>query len=49
MEGSPMENYTHEDCIIIDGIAFRAGECIENVTDKFKEIESLMAEFQNSL
>ncbi|KAM7176658.1 zinc finger CW-type PWWP domain protein 2 [Macrochelys suwanniensis] len=48
-EGSPMENYTQEDCIIIDGIAFRAGECIENITNKFKEIDSLMAEFQDSL
>uniref|UniRef100_A0A452IQT0 Zinc finger CW-type and PWWP domain containing 2 n=1 Tax=Gopherus agassizii TaxID=38772 RepID=A0A452IQT0_9SAUR len=48
-EGSPMENYTQEDCIIMDGIAFRAGECIENITNKFKEIDSLMAEFQDSL
>ncbi|XP_065254489.1 zinc finger CW-type PWWP domain protein 2 [Emys orbicularis] len=48
-EGSPMENYTQEDCIIIDGIAFRAGECIDNISNKFKEIDSLMAEFQDSL
>uniref|UniRef100_A0A674HVL4 Zinc finger CW-type and PWWP domain containing 2 n=1 Tax=Terrapene triunguis TaxID=2587831 RepID=A0A674HVL4_9SAUR len=48
-EGSPMENCTQEDCIIIDGIAFRAGECIENISNKFKEIDSLMAEFQDNL
>ncbi|XP_034615275.1 zinc finger CW-type PWWP domain protein 2 [Trachemys scripta elegans] len=48
-EGSPMENYTQEDCIIIDGLAFRAGECIENISNTFKEIDSLMAEFQDSL
>ncbi|XP_074842229.1 zinc finger CW-type PWWP domain protein 2 [Carettochelys insculpta] len=48
-EGSPVENYTQEDCIIIDGIPFKAGECIENITNKFKEIDSLMSEFQDSL
>uniref|UniRef100_A0A8D0HPP1 Zinc finger CW-type and PWWP domain containing 2 n=1 Tax=Sphenodon punctatus TaxID=8508 RepID=A0A8D0HPP1_SPHPU len=48
-EESSVENCTQEDCIIIDGIAFRTGECIENITDKFKEIDSLMAELQDSL
>ncbi|XP_077159580.1 zinc finger CW-type PWWP domain protein 2 isoform X2 [Paroedura picta] len=45
----PMEINTQEDCIIIDGKAFKAGECIESITDRFKEIDSLMAEFQDSL
>ncbi|XP_061442398.1 zinc finger CW-type PWWP domain protein 2 isoform X2 [Rhineura floridana] len=48
-EKRPMEISTQEDCIIIDGKAFKAGECIESITDRFKEIDSLMAEFQDSL
>lgn len=48
-EKGPMEINTQEDCIIIDGKAFKAGECIESITDRFKEIDSLMAEFQDSL
>ncbi|XP_028607204.2 zinc finger CW-type PWWP domain protein 2 [Podarcis muralis] len=48
-EKRPMEINAQEDCIIIDGKAFKAGECIESITDRFKEIESLMAEFQDSL
>uniref|UniRef100_A0A8D0BXG9 Zinc finger CW-type and PWWP domain containing 2 n=1 Tax=Salvator merianae TaxID=96440 RepID=A0A8D0BXG9_SALMN len=48
-EKRPMEINTPEDCIIIDGKAFKAEECIENITDRFKEIDSLMAEFQQSL
>ncbi|XP_062983615.1 zinc finger CW-type PWWP domain protein 2 [Elgaria multicarinata webbii] len=48
-EKRPMEIHTQEDCIIIDGKAFKAGECIESIADRFKEIESLMAEFQDSL
>ncbi|XP_044275082.1 zinc finger CW-type PWWP domain protein 2 [Varanus komodoensis] len=48
-EKRPMEINTQEDCIIIDGKAFKAGECIESITDRFKEIDSLMAEFQDSL
>lgn len=43
-----METNTHEDSIIIDGEAFKAGNCIESVTDTFKEIDSLMAEFKGS-
>ncbi|XP_019353568.1 zinc finger CW-type PWWP domain protein 2 isoform X3 [Alligator mississippiensis] len=46
-EGSPAESYCQEDCVVIDGIAFRVVDCIENITNKFKEIDSLMAEFQN--
>ncbi|XP_060637868.2 zinc finger CW-type PWWP domain protein 2 [Anolis sagrei] len=48
-EKRPMEINTQEDCIIIDGKALKAGECIESITDRFKEIDSLMAEFQDSL
>ncbi|XP_072859536.2 zinc finger CW-type PWWP domain protein 2 [Pogona vitticeps] len=48
-EKRPMEINTLEDSIIIDGKAFKAEECIENITDRFKEIDSLMAEFQDSL
>ncbi|KAM6451661.1 zinc finger CW-type PWWP domain protein 2 [Liasis olivaceus] len=48
-ERRPMEINTQEDCIIIDGKAFKAGECIESITEQFKEIDSLMANFQGSL
>ncbi|XP_051819428.1 zinc finger CW-type PWWP domain protein 2 [Antechinus flavipes] len=39
------ENQYEEDCLIIDGVSFRTGECIESITDKFKEIDALMSEF----
>ncbi|XP_078007418.1 zinc finger CW-type PWWP domain protein 2 [Phascolarctos cinereus] len=39
------ENQCEEDCLIIDGVPFRTGECIESITDKFKEIDALMSEF----
>ncbi|XP_043823416.1 zinc finger CW-type PWWP domain protein 2 [Dromiciops gliroides] len=39
------ENQCEEDCLIIDGIPFRTGECIESISDKFKEIDALMSEF----
>uniref|UniRef100_A0A670Z207 Zinc finger CW-type and PWWP domain containing 2 n=1 Tax=Pseudonaja textilis TaxID=8673 RepID=A0A670Z207_PSETE len=48
-ERRPMEISTEEDCIIIDGKAFVAGECIESITEQFKEIDYLMADFQGSL
>ncbi|XP_039199700.1 zinc finger CW-type PWWP domain protein 2 [Crotalus tigris] len=48
-ESRPMEISTEEDCIIIDGKAFMAGECIESITEQFKEIDYLMADFQGSL
>nr|XP_008119730.1 PREDICTED: zinc finger CW-type PWWP domain protein 2 [Anolis carolinensis] len=48
-EKKPMEINTQEDCVIIDGKTLKAGECIESITDRFKEIDSLMAEFQDSL
>ncbi|XP_006153362.1 zinc finger CW-type PWWP domain protein 2 [Tupaia chinensis] len=41
----PFENYYEEDYLIIDGIKLKAGECIENITNKFKEIDALMSEF----
>ncbi|XP_007505271.2 zinc finger CW-type PWWP domain protein 2 [Monodelphis domestica] len=44
-EDIPCENQFEEDCLIIDGIAFRTGECIEDITDKFKEIDALMSQF----
>lgn len=43
--GSPFENYYEEDYLVIDGIKLKAGECIENITNKFKEIDALMSEF----
>ncbi|XP_068944648.1 zinc finger CW-type PWWP domain protein 2 isoform X2 [Petaurus breviceps papuanus] len=39
------ENQCKEDYLIIDGVPFRTGECIESITDKFKEIDALMSEF----
>ncbi|XP_031796116.1 zinc finger CW-type PWWP domain protein 2 [Sarcophilus harrisii] len=39
------ENQYEEDCLIIDGVSLKTGECIENITDKFKEIDALMSEF----
>ncbi|XP_054451731.1 zinc finger CW-type PWWP domain protein 2 [Pteronotus mesoamericanus] len=42
---SPSENPCEEDCVVIDGIKLKAGECIENITNKFKEIDALMSEF----
>ncbi|XP_042331161.1 zinc finger CW-type PWWP domain protein 2 [Sceloporus undulatus] len=48
-EKRPVESNTQEDCVIIDGKALKAGECIQSITDRFKEIDSLMAEFQDSL
>nr|XP_054360448.1 zinc finger CW-type PWWP domain protein 2 isoform X2 [Mirounga angustirostris] len=43
--GSPFENHYEEDYLVIDGIKLKAGECIENITNKFKEIDALMSEF----
>ncbi|XP_004377421.1 zinc finger CW-type PWWP domain protein 2 [Trichechus manatus latirostris] len=43
--GSPFENYCEEDYLVIDGLKLKAGECIENITNKFKEIDALMSEF----
>ncbi|XP_075862020.1 zinc finger CW-type PWWP domain protein 2 isoform X2 [Microcebus murinus] len=42
---SPFENHYEEDYLVIDGIKLKAGECIENITHKFKEIDALMSEF----
>ncbi|XP_012587524.1 PREDICTED: zinc finger CW-type PWWP domain protein 2 [Condylura cristata] len=42
--GSPLENHCEENCLVIDGMTLKAGECIENITDKFKEIDALMSE-----
>ncbi|XP_054554994.1 zinc finger CW-type PWWP domain protein 2 [Talpa occidentalis] len=42
--GSPFGNHYEEDYLVIDGIKLKAGECIENITDKFKEIDALMSE-----
>lgn len=43
--GSPFGNHCEEDYLVIDGMKLKAGECIENITDKFKEIDALMSEF----
>nr|XP_023410654.1 zinc finger CW-type PWWP domain protein 2 isoform X2 [Loxodonta africana] len=43
--GSPSENDSEEDYLLIDGLKLKAGECIENITNKFKEIDALMSEF----
>nr|XP_014342571.1 PREDICTED: zinc finger CW-type PWWP domain protein 2 isoform X2 [Latimeria chalumnae] len=38
-----------EDCIVIDGITFKTVDCIEEVTDQFREIDALMAELDDCL
>ncbi|XP_012660292.1 zinc finger CW-type PWWP domain protein 2 [Otolemur garnettii] len=43
--GSLFENHYEEDYLVIDGIKLKAGECIDNITNKFKEIDALMSEF----
>uniref|UniRef100_A0A8C6FV29 Zinc finger CW-type and PWWP domain containing 2 n=1 Tax=Moschus moschiferus TaxID=68415 RepID=A0A8C6FV29_MOSMO len=43
--GSSLQKHCEEDCLIIDGQRLKAGECIENITKKFKEIDALMSEF----
>ncbi|XP_070289391.1 zinc finger CW-type PWWP domain protein 2 [Myotis yumanensis] len=41
---SPFENHCEDDYVIIDGIKVKAGECIENITNKFNEIDALISE-----
>ncbi|KAM9076500.1 zinc finger CW-type PWWP domain protein 2 isoform 2-T2 [Megaptera novaeangliae] len=41
--GSSLENHCEEDYLVIDGLRLKAGECIENITNKFKEIDALMS------
>lgn len=41
---SPFENHCEEDYVIIDGEKLKAGECIENITNKFNEIDALISE-----
>uniref|UniRef100_A0A8C3XCF7 Zinc finger CW-type and PWWP domain containing 2 n=1 Tax=Catagonus wagneri TaxID=51154 RepID=A0A8C3XCF7_9CETA len=43
--GSTLENHYEEDYLVIDGLRLKAEECIENITNKFKEIDALMSEF----
>uniref|UniRef100_A0A2K5VET7 Zinc finger CW-type and PWWP domain containing 2 n=1 Tax=Macaca fascicularis TaxID=9541 RepID=A0A2K5VET7_MACFA len=43
--GNLFENHCEEDYLVIDGIKLKAGECIEDITNKFKEIDALMSEF----
>ncbi|KAM6176810.1 zinc finger CW-type PWWP domain protein 2 [Erethizon dorsatum] len=42
--GNPFQNHYEEDYLVIDGIKLKTGECIENITNKFKEIDALMSE-----
>ncbi|XP_048464530.1 zinc finger CW-type PWWP domain protein 2-like [Rhincodon typus] len=35
-----------EDCILIDGIKFKTGKCIEEITNQLKEIDIIMAELE---
>ncbi|XP_006851667.1 PREDICTED: zinc finger CW-type PWWP domain protein 2 [Chrysochloris asiatica] len=42
---SLLDNCYEEDYLVIDGIKLKAGECIETITNKFKEIDALMSEF----
>ncbi|XP_060681283.1 zinc finger CW-type PWWP domain protein 2-like [Hemiscyllium ocellatum] len=35
-----------EDCMLIDGIEFKTGKCIEEITNQLKEIDILMAELE---
>nr|XP_023417486.1 zinc finger CW-type PWWP domain protein 2 [Cavia porcellus] len=43
--GNPFQDHPEEDYLVIDGVKLKAGECIENITNKFKEIDALMSEF----
>ncbi|XP_004634281.1 zinc finger CW-type PWWP domain protein 2 [Octodon degus] len=43
--GTSFQNYHEEDYLVIDGIKLKTGECIENITNNFKEIDALMSEF----
>uniref|UniRef100_A0A8D1SLV8 Zinc finger CW-type PWWP domain protein 2 n=1 Tax=Sus scrofa TaxID=9823 RepID=A0A8D1SLV8_PIG len=43
--GSSLENHYEEDYLVIDGLKLKAEKCIENITNKFKEIDALMSEF----
>ncbi|XP_065742464.1 zinc finger CW-type PWWP domain protein 2 [Phocoena phocoena] len=43
--GSSRENHCEEDYLVIDGLRLKAGECIENISNKFKEIDALMSAF----
>uniref|UniRef100_A0A8D0X0A8 Zinc finger CW-type PWWP domain protein 2 n=1 Tax=Sus scrofa TaxID=9823 RepID=A0A8D0X0A8_PIG len=43
--GSTLGNHYEEDYLVIDGLKLKAEECIENITNKFKEIDALMSEF----
>ncbi|XP_004857864.1 zinc finger CW-type PWWP domain protein 2 isoform X2 [Heterocephalus glaber] len=43
--GNPFQNHHEEDYLVIDGVKLKAGECIDNITNKFKEIDDLMSEF----
>ncbi|XP_061052431.1 zinc finger CW-type PWWP domain protein 2 isoform X1 [Eubalaena glacialis] len=43
--GSSLENHCEEDYLVIDGLRLKAGECIESITNKFKEIDALMSAF----
>ncbi|XP_048204543.1 zinc finger CW-type PWWP domain protein 2 isoform X2 [Perognathus longimembris pacificus] len=44
-ESSPFQIHHENDFLVIDGIKLKAGECIEKITNKFKEIDALMSEF----
>ncbi|GCC24082.1 hypothetical protein chiPu_0002481 [Chiloscyllium punctatum] len=35
-----------EDCMLIDGIEFKTGKCIEEITNQLKEIDILVAELE---
>nr|XP_045376064.1 zinc finger CW-type PWWP domain protein 2 isoform X1 [Camelus bactrianus] len=41
---SSPEDHCEEDYLVIDGLKLKAGECIESITNKFKEIDALMSE-----
>uniref|UniRef100_A0A8C2V169 Zinc finger CW-type and PWWP domain containing 2 n=1 Tax=Chinchilla lanigera TaxID=34839 RepID=A0A8C2V169_CHILA len=43
--GNLCQNQHEEDYLVIDGMKLKTGECIENITNKFKEIDALMSEF----
>lgn len=43
--GRPFESHCEEDYLVIDGIKLKPGECIESISNKFKEIDALMSEF----
>ncbi|XP_072880736.1 zinc finger CW-type PWWP domain protein 2-like [Hemitrygon akajei] len=47
-EETELQDFTGaEDCTVIDGIEFRTGKCIEEISNQLKEIDVIMAEVED--